>query len=170
MLEMVKRPPTRTSQTQRQLSTRAGSEVLVSLGVRPTPLRHVLHHASLDRVDSSIRTWNMRRHQRIVIMLVFLCLMMIMTSLTTSTWYLGNLSKVPIAKGRNQSLRTVLHYMVSHGNPTPKNSAMQISGKDKKCMKRRKRKKKAKIKSQKRNTKEPSKEKKRVPRTNRPGN
>ncbi len=103
MLEMVKRGPTRTSQTQRQPSTRAGSEVLVSLGVRPTPLQHALHHASLDHVDSSIRTWNMRRHERIVMVVMmadFLSLMMmIMTSLTAWTRCLGNLSIVPIARG-----------------------------------------------------------------------
>lgn len=32
-------------------------------------------------------------------------------------------------RGEINLSRTVLHYMVSHGNSTPKNSAMQISGK-----------------------------------------
>lgn len=76
-------------------------------------------------------------HRRIVMTVVFLCLMMIMTSQSDSldsvSWQFIKSSYCQgftgTRRGEINLSRTVLHYMVSHGNPTPKNSAMQIGGK-----------------------------------------
>jgi hypothetical protein len=147
---MVKRPPHARAKPSDSLPHVRAPKCLCRSAYAPLRFNMLCITPLLDHVDSSIRTWNMRRHDTSAHcddggLSVSYDDSDQSDSLDSVSWqFIKSASCQGLTGTRGGEInlsRTMLHYMVSHGNPTPKNSAMQIGGKVKSVRREEKKKK-----------------------------